>query len=321
MNPQGRSVGRRGAFFRCVGGGVVAFALLATATVPPALAQSNGGSATLVFPPPDSALQAGLNRIMREVPFNNLVARKRLSVALVDLSDPAAVRYAAVDDNHMRYAASLPKIAIMLAVFDRVDKGVIEYTPALRRKLELAIRNSDNRASTELLEMVGFEAVASTLRDPRYELYSEGRRGGLWVGKDYGAGRLGYWRRDPMHNISHGATARQVARFLVMLEQGDLVSEWASAEMKDIMGSPRIKHKFVLGMQNFTDAGAKIFRKSGTWRDFHSDAALIERNGKTYVAVALMESNVKLVLARLIVRLDNLIQNPSGPARRTGGTR
>ncbi len=282
----------------------------------PVAAQSGPTGATLVFPSPDSALQAGLDRVMREVPFRDLVARKRLSVALVDLSRPGTIRYAAVDDNNMRYAASLPKIAIMLGVFDQVDKGVIEYTPQLRRKLELMIRNSDNRVSTELLGLVGFEAVARTLQDPKYELYSEGRRGGLWVGKDYGSGRLGYWRRDPMHNISHGATARQVARFLVMLEQGRLVSEWASAEMKDIMGSPRIKHKFVLGLQDRT--GTKIFRKSGTWRDFNSDAALIERNGKTYVAVALLESNVKLVLARLVGRLDDLIQGQATGGRRTG---
>jgi len=125
-------------------------------------------SETLVLPPADPSLQAGLNRILGDRPFRSLVDRGNLSVALVDLSNPARLRYASRNDNRMRYAASLPKIAIMLGVFDQVDRGKLEYTPELRTKLERMIRNSDNPTSSELIELVGFENIASTLRDPRY---------------------------------------------------------------------------------------------------------------------------------------------------------
>lgn len=268
---------------------------------------------SLVLPRPDSALQAGLNRILRDRPFKQLVERGNLSVALVDLSNPGRLRYAARHDNRMRYAASLPKIAVMLGVFDQVDKGTLEYTPKLKQKLERMIRYSDNPASSELIELVGFENIATTLRDPRFELYDPDRAGGLWVGKDYG-GHLGYWERDPMNNISHGATARQVARFMVMLERGTLVSPWASKEMKEIMGHPAIHHKFVLGLD--ARPRSRIFRKSGTWKNWHADAAIVERDGKKYVAVALLESSAaKGVLAKLIVRMDDLIHQPVKPAR------
>lgn len=288
--------------FLALGGGVPS-ALLAQAG--PTAAQS---PTSLVLPRPDSALQAGLNRILSERPFRTLVTRGQLSVALVDLSQPGVIRYAARDDNRMRYAASLPKIAIMMGVFCEIDAGRVAYTPELREKMELMIRNSDNPASTELIKLVGFEAIADCLQDPRYELYDEDRRGGLWVGKDYG-GDLGYWERDPLNHISHGATARQVARFLVMLDRGALVSPWASAEMKAIMAHPAIHHKFVLGLDARPDS--RIFRKSGTWRNWHADAAIVERDGKKYVAVALLETSATGILAQLIVKLDDLIHRPA----------
>jgi len=273
-------------------------------------------SETLVLPSVDPSLQAGLNRILRDRPFRSLVERGNLSVALVDLSNPARLRYAARNDNRMRYAASLPKIAIMLGVFDQIDQGKLEYTPQLKTKLERMIRKSDNRTSSELIALIGFENIASTLRDPRYELYDSTRAGGLWVGKDYG-GPLGYWERDPINHISHGATARQVARFMVMLDRGDLVSSWASAEMKAIMGNPAIHHKFVRGLD--AKPRSRIFRKSGTWKNWHADAAIVERDGKKYVAVALLESSsAKGVLSKLILRLDDLIYRPAGGSGTAG---
>lgn len=269
-------------------------------------AQGQTVDSSLVLPPPDSALQAALERVLAEPPFAPLMARRQISVALVDLSRPDTVRYAAVDDDRMRYAASLPKIAIMLAVFEQVERGTLKYTPALRKSLERMIRRSSNRESTRLIQAVGFHTIETTLRDPRYELYDVDRNGGLWVGRDYG-GWIGLWRRDPLHRISHGATARQVARFFVMLERGELVSPWASAEMKDIMGHPELHHKFVLGLER-NRPGSSIFRKSGTWRNWHADAALVERDGKKYVAVALLESSrYRGVFASLIVKLDDLI--------------
>lgn len=259
---------------------------------------------TLVLPGKDPSLQAELEKALTETPFKTLVANKRLSIALVDLSDPGRIRYAGIDDDHMRYAASLPKIAIMLGLFDQIDKGNIEYTPDLRRKMELMIRKSSNRESSQLIKVVGFDNIAATLQNPHYELYHKNRQGGLWVGKDYG-GDLGRWKRDPLHSISHGATARQVARFFVMLDRGELVSPWASAEMKQIMSKPEIKHKFVRGLSS--RPRSQIFRKSGSWREWHSDSALVERDGKKYVAVALMESSRTGVLSGLIVKLDDII--------------
>ena len=80
-------------------------------------------------------------------------------------------------------------------------------------KLTRMIRNSSNSAATEILQRVGMDYLAELLQSPRYRLYDPERNGGLWVGKAYG--KTPAWKRDPLHNLSHGATALQVARFLL----------------------------------------------------------------------------------------------------------
>jgi beta-lactamase class A len=276
---------------------------------PPAVSPTDS-IASFAFPPKDAALQRALESVLAGAPFARHVARGQLSVVLVDLSTPGVIRFAGIDEDRMRYSASLPKIAVMLAVFEQIDHGRLEYTPALREELEGMIRRSENRTASDLIRLVGFDAIESVLRDPHYDLYDPDRNGGLWVGKGYGG--IGVWRRDPMHQISHGATARQVARFLVMLDQGLLISPAASAEMKRIMGHPEIEHKFVLGLRD--RAGLMIFRKSGTYKRWHADAAIVEYPDHKYIAVGLLESTQwRGVLSTLIDRLDDIIIQSQAP--------
>ena len=285
----------------------LALSLLLAPIPQPAAAQS-GRPTGLILPAPDSALQAGLNQLLRDPLYRGLVAQGRISVALVDVTDRAHMRYAGHDADRMRYAASLPKIGILLGVFDQIDRGRILYTPQLRGKLELMVRNSDNRISSEMIRLVGFQNISAALEAPRHALYDPARRGGIWVGRGYGSG-LGLWRRDPISNTSHGATARQAARFFVMLDRGELVSAWASQEMKSILAHPQIHHKFVLGLER-SHPDAVIYRKSGSWRNWHADAALVERAGRSYVAVVLLEAptfSTGGVLADLIVGMDALV--------------
>jgi beta-lactamase class A len=82
--------------------------------------------------------------------------------------------------------------------------------------------------------------------------------------------------------------------------------------MKRILSQPAIIHKFVKGLAN--RPGRKIYRKSGTWRNWHSDAALIEAGSKRYIAVALVEApNGGDILVRLIRELDSLVVPASSP--------
>jgi beta-lactamase class A len=143
------------------------------------------------------------------------------------------------------------------------------------------------------------------LLSPRYRLYDPRHNGGLWVGKDYA--RAGLWRRDPLHNLSHGATAMQVARFYYLLATGNLVTPEHSLMMKDILSRTELGHKFVAALRKIRP-DANLFRKSGSWGTFHSDSVLVERNGRSYIAVALSnDRNGQRWLERIIVALDGLI--------------
>jgi beta-lactamase class A len=143
------------------------------------------------------------------------------------------------------------------------------------------------------------------LQSPQYRLYDPDRNGGLWVGKEYGKSPA--WKRDPLHNLSHGATVLQVARFYYMLERGLLVSSESSRRMKSILADPAINHKFVKGLKT-AHPDARIYRKSGTWGPFHADSAIVEHDGRRYIAVALAKSpEGGRWLSDLIVVLDSLI--------------
>jgi beta-lactamase class A len=167
------------------------------------------------------------------------------------------------------------------------------------------IRNSSNHAATEILNKVGKAYLADLLQSPRYRLYDPERNGGLWVGKEYS--KSGTWKRDPLHNLSHGATALQVARFYYLLQTGRLVSPELSRQMKTILGNPAIEHKFVKGLKS-VHPESRIYRKSGTWRQYHSDSAIIEHDGRRYIVVALAKSpRGGKWLADLIVAMDNLV--------------
>ena len=47
--------------------------------------------------------------------YRALINKKRLAVGIVDMHDPTHIAYATVNGDNMMYAASLPKIAILLA--------------------------------------------------------------------------------------------------------------------------------------------------------------------------------------------------------------
>lgn len=253
----------------------------------------------------DAALQAALEGAVADLGLSKQIEKKRLSVVLVDVTDADYARVASLNGDEMMYAASLPKIAIMLAVFEKIRAGELQLTPQLERELELMIRYSSNTAATSLIGKVGKDYIASVMMAPRYRLYDPNRNGGLWVGKDYASS--GLWRRDPLHNLSHGATAMQAARFYYLLEAGQLVTPKLSAKMKEIMAETKVRSKFAKGLAEKVPS-ARMYRKSGTWRTFHSDSAIIEHDGRRYIAVALSNSEKGAEwLSSLIVSMDSVV--------------
>jgi beta-lactamase class A len=256
----------------------------------------------------DPRLQKALETRLGSLQLRKATTRKDLSVVVVDITDISEPRMAYVNPNEMMYAASLPKIAILLGAFEKIANGEMTLDDETLEKLKLMIRNSSNTAASDILDRVGMEYLAELLQSPRYRLYDPERNGGIWVGKEYG--KHPAWRRDPLHNLSHGATALQVARFYYLLETGQLVSPELSKLMKSIMADPAHEHKFVKGLKE-VQPDSEIYRKSGTWGPYHSDSAIVEHDGRRYIAVALAKSrHGEQWLQKLIVALDELICQP-----------
>lgn len=237
----------------------------------------------------DEGLQFRLNKIIsRNKTYAKLASQKRLAIGLVDLRQSDNIRYASINGEHMMYAASLPKIAVLLTAMEAVKEGCLNYDAALKKDLKLMIAKSNNAATTRVIERVGFDKIASVMRDDRYHLYDMSEGGGLWVGKKYA--KAGKRKPDPLKGISHAATVEQVCRYYTMLAYGKLVDAEYNAEMMYYLKDPKINHKFVKTLNKIAP-DCDVYRKSGSWRNYHSDSALVfGPDGRKYILVALIES-------------------------------
>ncbi len=233
----------------------------------------------------DPELQATLDRALGAVPkFWDRVHNRQLGMVVAEITDRRHPRVAWYNPELMLYAASLPKIAIVLGVFVEVERGVLALDEETRQQLIRTVRHSSNRDATALLHKVGFERLAEILQDERHgKLYDPDHGGGLWVGKAYG--KAPAWRRDPLHGISHGASAMQAARLYYGVVTGTLIDRKHFPVLREIFGNPAIKHKFVKGLEG--REGVRLYRKSGTWRDYHADSGLVKRDNLAYIAVAI----------------------------------
>jgi beta-lactamase class A len=252
-----------------------------------------------------SALKASLKQHMT-AEFLEAIEQKRAAIVLADITEPFLPEVSAINPDEMMYAASLPKIAILLGVFVQIERGGIDLSAATREKCVQMIRHSSNRAASDLLSLVGPVKLAGILQSERFRLYDPDHNGGLWVGRDYSDGPL--WKRDPLNGISHGATAMQVARFYYLLFTGRLVSPELTAEMKKILSDPAINHKFVKGLDDDRQQ-VDVYRKSGTWKNWHSDSGVIEHEDVTYIIVALSRlPQGGERLSRLAAAVDDLMK-------------
>ena len=257
----------------------------------------------------ESAIEKTVKEDMKDE-YRKAVKNKKFALAVVDVTDLHQPKVAAINGDVMMYAASLPKIAILLGAFVEIERGNMKLDDETRAALTRMIRNSSNKDATEMLMRVGMPNLAEILQSDLYRLYDPKHNGGLWVGKSYGGGQV--WKRDPLHNISHGATAMQVARFYYLAATGRLVAPELFEDLKEIMSNPAIKHKFVKGLQEKTP-DAQIYRKSGTWKQFHSDSGVIVQDDYRYIVVSLAEHEAaKKGLSRLIVVVDDAVAEMRG---------
>ena len=256
----------------------------------------------------DENLEVLLQKAVNARPrWKTLIRKKKMAVGIVDIRNPEAVRFARLNGGVMMYAASLPKIAVLLASAQALEDGRIKETPAVLADMRKMISHSDNAAATRMIDRLGFDYIEKVLTASTYRFYNTERGGGLWVGKRYAA--AGERRPEQLQGLSHAATVTQVCRFYYLLSMGKLVNQQRSRQMLEILSDPALHHKFV-GVLDKRAPDATMFRKSGTWKDWHADSVLVWGPAwRRYIAVALVEDpDGEKIMQELITVIDKLLE-------------
>jgi beta-lactamase class A len=255
-------------------------------------------------------LQTGLELELNKIPkWKNLIQHNKLAVGIIDLSNQNHIEYARINGNNMMYAASLPKIAVLLASMDAIEKGELKETLEVKNDMRLMISKSNNQAATRMIDRLGFDKIESVLTDEKYQLYDEEHGGGLWVGKRYASS--GETHREPLKNLSHAATVNQVCRFYYLLANGKLVNNKRSKQMLGILENPALHHKFVNTLDQIAP-NARLFRKSGSWKNFHSDSILVwgKDPQRRYILVALVDdASGEKIIRDLVKPVEKVLKN------------
>jgi beta-lactamase class A len=251
--------------------------------------------------PVDAALQMQLESIDASLRSKFGLNSDQTAFGLLDLQK---LRLAMIRPDQEEYAASLPKIGILLAYFQLHPAASASLDKTTRHELGLMIKASSNELAAKFSQALGLKQIRAVL--DTYHFYDQNRGGGLWIGKHYGIDveRTG----SPVGDHSHAATVRQLLRFYLLLEQGKLVSPEASAAMREIFASPDIPPDNAKFNKALAGRDVQILRKSGSWEDWLHDSAIISGLARHYILVALTHHpNGDEYLAGLALAVDDLM--------------
>lgn len=230
--------------------------------------------------PVEPALQTRLEKIDANLRGQYGMATTQTAVGLLDLN---TLRLALIHPDREEYAASVPKIGILLAYFQLHPEAATNLNSQTRHELGLMAKASNNELAAKFSRELGLKQIQAVLNS--YHFYDTNHGGGLWVGKHYGRGDERH--PSPVGTNSHAATVRQLIRYFLLLEQGKLVSPAASKTMREIFASPDIPHDNIKFVKALAGRDVQIVRKWGSWQDWLHDSAIITGGGRHYILVAL----------------------------------
>lgn len=249
-----------------------------------------------------SELQSRFQAIDESLRARYAIGPEQAAAGVLDLKRP---RLALIRPDWMTYGASVPKIGILLAFFQLRPEAVVGLDSQRRRELGEMIKASSNEMAAKYSQELGLKPIQEVLCSMGF--YDPKHGGGIWVGKHYGitGERIG----DPIADLSHAVTVRQVMRFYLALEQKTLLSASASSTMRELFESPDLPHernKFVLGLSG---RNLQIIRKSGSWENWLHDSAVITAPDRHYILVGLTDHpGGDDYLSALAPAVDKLLQ-------------
>ena len=253
--------------------------------------------------PVNVTLQSKLEKIDADVRAKFGMAKNQTSVGVLDLN---TLRLAMIHPDHEEYAASVPKVGILLAYFQLHPEAATNLNSQTRHELGLMAKASNNEMAAKFSRELGLKEIQTVLNTDGF--YDAKHGGGIWVGKHYGKGTERYG--DPVGDNSHAATVRQLLRYFLMLEQEKLVSPNASKTMREIFASPDIPHDDIKFVKGLAGRDVQIIRKWGSWQDWLHDSAVVTGGGRHYIIVALTKHpKGDEYLAEMAKAVDDLLRD------------
>ena len=265
----------------------------------------------------DASLEDRLAQALKQSSlWQTLISEEKMAVGVVDLTDPAAPRFAQINGGTMMYAGSLAKLAILFSAYCGFEDGTLVETPEIYRDMIEMMRRSDNAATNRMIDRIGLRRIEAVLVDPSCRFYDPDQGGGIWLGRRFA--NSGEVDPDPLKGLVHGATVTQVCRFYYLLATGMLISEERSRQMLHILSFPDIHDKFISVLERSIPL-AHLYRKSGTWPVWYSDSVLVwDETGGKYILVAMVENEQgEDILKQLVPIVQHLLNIKESPASST----
>jgi beta-lactamase class A len=254
--------------------------------------------------PVSATLQRKLEEIDSELRGRFGMAPAQTAIGVLDLK---LLRLAMIHPDRGEYAASIPKIGILLAYFQVHSEAATNLNAQTRHELGLMIKASDNEMAAKFSREIGLKRIQAVLG--QHQFYDAARGGGIWMGKHYGKSDERYG--DPVGDNSHAATVRQLLRYFLLLEQGKLVSPEASKTMREVFEWPDIPHDNIKFVQGLDGEQVQVIRKWGSWQDWLHDSAVVSGPNRHYILVGLTHHpKGDEYLVELARAVDVLLQKP-----------
>lgn len=175
-------------------------------------------------------------------------------------------------NSHPMYSASLIKLFIMNAVYEKLELGELQKTDKIASLLQEMITVSDNDASNELVEILGngdFDAGLEVENDctARYGFSDTKQQCDLQDVRTHPAKGRNY------------TSVNDCGRLLEGICRKNLTSYTASEEMIDLLCGQQVKYKIPSGVPD----DAFVANKTGEMTGVQNDAAIIYSPNCLYI--------------------------------------
>src|SRR5579862_1303673 len=185
---------------------------------------------------------------------------------------------AGIDAETPVAAASVIKLGIMAAVEDAWNTGFLTRTPEDVERLRKMITESENAAADALLERVGTQQTNSWLQDHGFSGIVINRKMADEINPSPG-------------QTPNMVTASDVTRLLQQIEDGQVVSAKASAQMRALLLAQTRRGRIPSGIPQEAE-GVKVGNKTGSLPGLQADAAFVELTGARRYELAVFLTNV-----------------------------